>query len=721
MMGMEALLPDLHKRAFARAQDLSEFWYEQKRYERFGTWQPHGQTLPQHHADAKRRALGAIGLARDNTNNDDVNLLQLEMEFDEFVLQQQRENDEWFRDQMRFNEERAQRLAEAATAAAPAAVEETPSPTLQQTATSASSPGGLRILPVTKTVTWDAFTSESTRRFREYCSTQVRFPESREAFEPLVHISDRVKAELDGRLCAYTDLHRLRGTFPQDKETLVSSLDLIIKRYWDTASTDVHKDVLQRREVLMTSLRKYLPHKPLTDFVEKSARFNSDVTTEEMDTLSTQPNVNAFFRALKENRGGSMCLTRLIRRVEDEVRKKPSLPRFNEICNMIIMESSTLLEIYEPLESLGWSYTPVNNRVGVAEDNPERVKRGEAPLIAKKPKTPAVDPRELLHCNICGRSRHEADSCTNPNPDRNTDSAVTFRQSTNGKRWLSLGISEVPYNVKLDGTLVDTTKSNKRDQDVIAIMNATKQSSKRPAPGGGGASRPPNRGHGHGGSKPPAKKTRPCKTDFEILASLAAVTTSPRNVINATVHCNGQSKLFRCLIDTGASQDNYASPLVRKWFAEAGNVVSPESEAMTHGSKCLVCSPISKTCISCSSASVLTLTFLNERDNVNETTSPIKMKFLDTFISNRYDIIIGLDTICDYNIIFKLPKRFSSGTEVQGVVESDQLCSLSPIESNTRGPNLDPREAKRPRKPATPHMTPYDSTALAVVEKLRNA
>ena len=376
---------------------------------------------------------------------------------------------------------------------------------------------------------------------------------------------------------------------------------------------------------------------------------------------------------------------------------------------MIIMESSTLLEIYEPLESLGWSYSPVNNRVGVAEDNPERNKRGEASLIAKKPKTPAVDPKELLHCNICGRSRHEADSCTNPNPDRNMDSAVIFRQSTNGKKWLALGVSEVPFNVRLDGSLVDETKSGKRDKDVIAIMNATKQASKRPAPGGGGASRPQSRGQGQGGNKPSNKKPRTCKSDFDSLASLAAVTTSPRNVINATVHVNGQSKLFRCLIDTGCSQDNYASPLVRRWFTEAGSVVSPESEAMTHGSECLVCSPISKTCISCSSASVLTLTFLNERDNVNETTPPIKLKFLDTFISNRYDIIIGLDTICDYNIIFKLPKRFSNGTEVQGVLEFGQLSSLSPIESNTRSPNLDPREAKRPRKPATPHMTPYDS------------
>jgi hypothetical protein len=99
---------------------------------------------------------------------------------------------------------------------------------------------------------------------------------------------------------------------------------------------------------------------------------------------------------------------------------------------------------------------------------------------------------------------------------------------------------------------------------------------------------------------------------------------------------------------------------------------------------------------------------LNELSNINETV-PIKLKFLDTFISNKFDIIMGMDTICTHNILFKLPKRFSSGTGIQGVVESGQLSSLSPIESNTRSPNLDPRETKRPRKPATPHMTPYDT------------
>jgi hypothetical protein len=42
-------------------------------------------------------------------------------------------------------------------------------------------------------------------------------------------------------------------------------------------------------------------------------------------------------------------------------------------------------------------------------------------------------------------------------------------------------------------------------------------------------------------------------------------------------------------------------------------------------------------------------------------------------------------------------------------MESDQLCSLSPIESNIRGPNLTRSDATRTLKPATPHMTPYDT------------
>ena len=100
--------------------------------------------------------------------------------------------------------------------------------------------------------------------------------------------------------------------------------------------------------------------------------------------------------------------------------------------------------------------------------------------------------------------------------------------------------------------------------------------------------------------------------------------------------------------------------------------------------------------------------FLNELTNQYETI-PIKLKFLNTFISKQYDTILGLDRICTYDIIFKLPKRFSSGTMIQGGMEPGQLCSLSPIESDIRSPNLDHRKAKRPRKPATPHMTPYNT------------
>jgi hypothetical protein len=112
--------------------------------------------------------------------------------------------------------------------------------------------------------------------------------------------------------------------------------------------------------------------------------------------------------------------------------------------------------------------------------------------------------------------------------------------------------------------------------------------------------------------------------------------------------------------------------------------------------------------VACSSAVDIAFEFLNERDNINEIL-PIQIKFLDTFISHRYDIIVGMNTIRKHNVIFKLPKRFSSEITIQGGMEPGQLCSLSPIESNIRSPNLDRSGAKRPRKPATPHMTPYDS------------
>ena len=87
---------------------------------------------------------------------------------------------------------------------------------------------------------------------------------------------------------------------------------------------------------------------------------------------------------------------------------------------------------------------------------------------------------------------------------------------------------------------------------------------------------------------------------------------------------------------------------------------------------------------------------------------PISLKFLDSLHSKRYDLILDLRTIHEHNLLRKLATRFFSEPVEGDVMEPGQLCALSPIEHNTRGPC-----AKRDAKLSAPGMTPYDAEDIS--------
>ena len=119
------------------------------------------------------------------------------------------------------------------------------------------------------------------------------------------------------------------------------------------------------------------------------------------------------------------------------------------------------------------------------------------------------DGRDNLHCNKCGRDKHDFANCTNPNPDCNMDSKVLFTDSDKGRRWRSLGVSRVPFNLKLDGSKVNDDKPLAgKESDILERI--TKKApdkptayTKRPSTGGGG------RGSGASG---PSHKKRKCES-----------------------------------------------------------------------------------------------------------------------------------------------------------------------------------------------------------------
>ena len=196
------------------------------------------------------------------------------------------------------------------------------------------------------------------------------------------------------------------------------------------------------------------------------------------------------------------------------------------------------------------------------------------------------------------------------------------------------------------------------------------------------------------------------------LASLRTNDALPDNVIPCQLMLGNITKSFRCLIDTGCLQDNLADPTVKQWVTANREAIEEHQWKKATG-PCIVCSPISRTCSECSSSTIeLHFAFLNERVN-NLETFPISLKFLDSLHSKRYDLIIGLRTIKEHNLLRKLATRFFSEPVEGGVVESDQLCALSPIEHDTRSPNLDYADAKRDAKPSAPGMTPYDAEDIS--------
>ena len=82
------------------------------------------------------------------------------------------------------------------------------------------------------------------------------------------------------------------------------------------------------------------------------------------------------------------------------------------------------------------------------------VKGTPSERVPRKMGAPAADPRKVMICWRCGRSGHTGTDCKHPNPDRNNDSSVSFRQSTMGRNWAARGIDVVPRFTLLNGSRV---------------------------------------------------------------------------------------------------------------------------------------------------------------------------------------------------------------------------------------------------------------------------
>jgi len=120
-------------------------------------------------------------------------------------------------------------------------------------------------------------------------------------------------------------------------------------------------------------------------------------------------------------------------------------------------------------------------------------------------------------------------------------------------------------------------------------------------------------------------------------------------------------KKYRCLIDTGSLQSNFASRDVKD------DLMSSQLDKRDEG--CKVCSPISKVCIACDEQATLQCYIF---DDVNRATVEFKskFKFLASWHINKYDMIIGLPDIVKHNILSRMATRLQMIPNGLGIVNS---------------------------------------------------
>ena len=202
-----------------QATDMSIWWFTKQKVGEPGSWHPHTQTRHKHSMEVREFVEPVLEqVLNDALANEqlDVNAIR-----SEYILERTRAEAEeaaWRAAELergRVWQEEQQRVLEleAGEIAAPSNL----------SSSSTANPPGLpssptqmvRLQPVQRAVTWDGFTHESTKRFRDYCAQQQRFPETWAAFEPARFIQDDLLRQLPNWLESYKELHPYRRNSPK--------------------------------------------------------------------------------------------------------------------------------------------------------------------------------------------------------------------------------------------------------------------------------------------------------------------------------------------------------------------------------------------------------------------------------------------------------------------------------------------------------------------------
>ncbi len=174
------------------------------------------------------------------------------------------------------------------------------------------------------------------------------------------------------------------------------------------------------------------------------------------------------------------------------------------------------------------------------------------------------------------------------------------------------------------------------------------------------------------------------------------------SVLVADICIGDSTNSFPCLLDTGSSQFNFASPRVRRWIEDTGHGALIKSAEF-----CSVCSPLNVMCMDCRSSCLAHMTFDDEVCKFKQTV-PLRIRFLTVWHHAQYELIIGRHTLKQYNILRMLPTRFfSDGHSLPGGVGTDHLTPRASHVRNTPIPNLAAMAVRMSREmlsnPAIPH------------------
>ena len=404
--------------------------------------------------------------------------------------------------------------------------------------------------------------------------------------------------------------------------------------------------------------------------------------------LNLWVNVREFWRELQKHPKCAVALHTLVMNLMGEWEQKKrddssaEYPTLHSSFELAAKKAKDIREKAEELDAYGYSYGHrfQNPRTSGASDTsggtlkkvkPNPNTKGEPKGGTDQPKVthdPPADTTPQERCRKCGGS-HETTACLNANPDANDDLTVTFAESAKGKAWAAIGHRSVPFGAHL--TLDYCTKNPKPPKKGSAPSGS-------PAGGGGKGNKPP---YPH---KQRKDKSKSRDITDEFLSALDDINKEHASIIPLVVSVSPYKQVeFRCLIDTGSLQSNFASGSVKR---EIGATAMDQRD-----NGCKVCSPISEVCVACSDQTTLQCSIFDDLTKSNFDFKS-KFKFLDSWHIKKYDMIIGLVDILKHGIMAKMASRFQLPITVLGNESDSYTRSNFPCESSRSHPNQESKK-----------------------------